>query len=44
MKFALVCAVLFVPITLSAAEDESPAFKVVVPGAFCEYAGIKKQD
>ena len=40
MKFALACAVLFVPITLSAAEDESPAFKVIEVQQTGGFAGV----
>ena len=29
MKFTLACVVLFAPLTLSVAENESPAFKVI---------------
>ena len=40
MKFALACAVLFGPITLSAAEDDSPAFKVIEVQQTGGFAGV----
>jgi len=41
MKFTLVCVVLFAPLTLSAAENESPAFKVIEVQQTGGFAGVK---
>jgi hypothetical protein len=40
VKSFLACAVLFVPIMLSAAEDESPAFKVIEVQQTGGFAGV----
>jgi hypothetical protein len=40
VKSFLACAVLFVPITLSAADDESPAFKVIEVQQTGGFAGV----
>ncbi len=41
MKITLACAVLFAPLTLSAAENESPAFKVIEVQQTGGFAGVK---
>ena len=41
MRFALACAVLCIPMPLSAAEDESPAFRVIEVQQTGGFAGVR---